>query len=144
MRTADEATAQPEQGLRLLLHPQKICVAQSVEDADAQGYPYAALAGCLHVSACMQGKHRGGARTPRQMATTPLRDLVPDPKAGDTTMQGADTSDDEDRQVQRSSGAGDPASKRLQRAIWEAIDHSDRQESEQSSKAPQHTIRSAR
>ena len=69
---------------------------------------------------------------------------MPDPKAGDTTMQGADTSDDEEWQVQRSSGAADPASKKLQRAIWEAIDHSDRQESDQSSKAPQHTARTAR
>ena len=69
---------------------------------------------------------------------------MPDPKAGDTTMQGADTSDDEDWQVQRSSEAGGPASKKLQRAIWEAIDHSDRHKSDQSSKAPQHTARSAR
>ena len=92
----------------------------------------------------MQGEHRGGARTPRQVATTPLRDLVPDPEAGETMMQGADTSDDEDWHVQRSSGAGGSATKKLERAIWEAIDYSDRQESEQRSKAPKHTARSAR
>ena len=107
-------------------------------------FPYAGHAGCLHACACMQGKHRGGARTPRQVATTPLRDLVPDPEAGEITMQGADTSDDEDWHVQHSSRAVDPASKKLQRAIWEAIDHSDRQESEQFSKSPEHAARSAR
>ena len=46
MRSADEAIAQPEQGLQFLLHPWKKCVTQSVEDADAQDYLYAALAGC--------------------------------------------------------------------------------------------------
>ena len=130
--------------LLFLLHHQKDCVVQSVEDADVQDLPHAAHTDCLHARVCMQGKHRGGARTPRQVATTPLRDLVPDPEAGDITMQGADTSDGEDWQVQRSSGAGGPASGKLQKAIREAIDHSDRQESEQCSKVPQRTARTAR
>ena len=108
------------------------------------GFPFAVHAGCSHVWAAMQGKDRGGARTPRQVATTPLRDLVPGPEAGDTTMQGADTSDDEDWQVQRSSGAGGPAFQKLQQAIWEANGYSDKQESEKRSTAPMRTARSAR